>query len=83
MCGRMQVIEKPSSASAAAGLVVALVQQSFKATDSGIVYCQTRKDSESLAGQLQEVRTADPAPMALYTDHQWLCTQITNISRWQ
>jgi len=39
----MQVLQKPASAEEAASALVAWVHQHFTATDSGIVYCLTRK----------------------------------------
>ena len=46
--------EKPANASEATADIVDWMQQRYAATDSGIIYCQTRKDCETLASELAE-----------------------------
>ncbi len=46
--------DKPASAAEATADIVAWIRQRYKVTDSGIMYCQTRKDCETLAGELAE-----------------------------
>lgn len=48
------VRNKPANAAEATSDVVAWIRQQYKDTDSGIIYCQTRKDCEALAGELAE-----------------------------
>ena len=46
--------EKPANAAEATADIVDWIRQRYAATDSGIIYCKTRKDCETLAGELAE-----------------------------
>lgn len=45
---------KPANASETTASIVAWIRERYKGTDSGIIYCQTRKDCEALAAELAE-----------------------------
>ena len=71
-----QVVEKPEKD--AASFICSMVRTRFKAADSGIIYCQTRKECQSLAQALaaQGVSAAfyhaDMDPAAREATHrQW------------
>lgn len=48
------VRDKPANASEAAADVVDWIREHYDESESGIIYCQTRKDCEALAGELAE-----------------------------
>lgn len=56
----VQVVEKPEKD--AASFICSMIRARFKAAHSGIIYCQTRKECESLAAAL----AAEGVPAAFY-----------------
>ena len=52
--GTLKCRDKPANAAEATADLADWIRQRYKATDSGIVYCQTRKDCETLAAELTE-----------------------------
>lgn len=76
----LQVVEKPARDETALASLVALVQ-SFSPSDTGIVYCLTRKETEQVAAELCKHNISAASYHAFMTDkeethHSWVHNRL-------